>query len=611
MNNNIAICVNCYHNSDISKLILQLSTLLLKSKNIEDMINISNLKFNSLSESINYLLNHNFELHKTNNIHIAFYCDSMSGYQYSDLEDFKNRFDVSHFNELFKDRIIKFNELNRLYYFIYSKSPETFSEITNFELPDLLKIKSINYELYTKNEILRNKFNEKVKLLNNKYNLNITIKDKYTVLEFEKFNYIINFKIKINNINRHSFKYISDKLNINDKNINKSIGATSTKNNKNEYISDKLDDKNEYEFKNKSKEIFEKYFPNGFKMTYEDFLEIYTYQPELFNEDIENYFKSKFVNYNSNIVKVKNIYNEFHKIYNNSSFQGTKYHTNLMINRNQFLKDFDNYIKFFIDDDDLNCNIDNYNILVKLYNLKIYEIFNKSYEINKIKELIKDVSNLNILEFRKYFQNYFNQSNQFKRLIYVYYMKLCIYNVQAVIKNDENDKINKNKNINELNEKINKNYELRDNIISMWNKIIPEYLPFNYLNVQETYNEDSGFNYSHMTQFNVLFSKFPIYYYLSKSYNNYKINKNISNSELFNRINSININIDNSYQLYYNIGRYYYKYNSIIEFIKNSKSELRFVSNISNLDITKFNSSNFKEWNKKISILPLNVIFND
>ena len=169
LNKNIALCINCYHNTNINKFIIHLSSLLVmpdlskfeysqkikqfmlnkyeflsddKINNPEYIYNFytivstyeeienKNIQFNNLNECIEYLLNHNFRRINYNNlIHVAFYCDGISGYKYRDLEDFKNRFDIPHFNELFKDKIILPNQVNKLLYFIYYNDYLQFPEI--------------------------------------------------------------------------------------------------------------------------------------------------------------------------------------------------------------------------------------------------------------------------------------------------------------------------------------------------------------------------------------------------------------------------------------------------------------------------------------------------
>ena len=138
------LSIHLYHNSNITKLNLQLASLLTKYTKSENekceflkftfnKIENKQLNFNTISEAVDYLIKNNFEkidISNYNNlIHISFYCDGISGYKYRDLEDFKNRFDIPHFNELFKDKIILPNQVNKLLYFIYYNDYLQFPEI--------------------------------------------------------------------------------------------------------------------------------------------------------------------------------------------------------------------------------------------------------------------------------------------------------------------------------------------------------------------------------------------------------------------------------------------------------------------------------------------------
>jgi hypothetical protein len=114
---------------------------------------------------------------------------------------------------------------------------------------------------------------------------------------------------------------------------------------------------------------------------------------------------------------------------------------------------------------------------------------------------------------------------------------------------------------------------------------------------KKTLNEDTGFNIAHMSGVNVLESKFPIYYYLSRSYGNYAKDKN---DDIIKRIQSINLIIDSSFQLYFNIGRYYYKYDSIVEFEKYDfneidKNEIEFTKSEVKQNEIEFSKSEVKQ----------------
>jgi hypothetical protein len=121
-NKNIAICLNCYYKSDISKLILQLSSLLFKFKNkdrtkILEILN-SKIKFQTIDECINYLkLNFKeIEIIENSKIHVALYCDGLSGYVYKNNEDFKKRIDILEFEEIFKNVVFKIGNKNSVNY---------------------------------------------------------------------------------------------------------------------------------------------------------------------------------------------------------------------------------------------------------------------------------------------------------------------------------------------------------------------------------------------------------------------------------------------------------------------------------------------------------------
>ena len=723
-NEKISIGINCFAGTNIQKFIIHLTSLLvmpdlskLNTSNISRMLKFlkekyeylddvklndekyvfnaytiittyeeiqnSKIEFKSINDCISFYLKHNFRKINLDNskIHVAFYCDSTSGYKYSGLQDFKNRFDIQQFNELFKDYIIKPEEylkFNKLLYFIYSQNSYLFPEI-NKKINDLYNEghdifkRYVNYNDYKNNINTRIKFNELVMNLKRinfvnqfQFNLNeILLKD-----EFDKYSDIIKLLVldKANKLDIVQFKYIY-----------------------NNYFEN-------VDFSKRIHEILKNKYPNGFKIDYYIFIELYELQPELFNEKIEKYFDNfeiknenqkqienknenklnqlnenelnqkqienknenklnqkqieiknenelnqlnenlKFKNYNPNIIKVKNIYNEFHKLYPNSSFQGTKYHTNVMINRNQYLKDFDEYFKFVSDDDDFTCGLEHYYSIYQEYQKLNLNSNQTQYEIDKpIYQKIFKLLNININcpdklnnEFRKNIRNIFTieniANNMYVRYLYIIYMKLCLLETRFIYKSSKTNK-----------------YTLRSKCYSECNKIICPYLPFNFIPVQEAAAEDCAFSlihYSNVSSF-ILNNNFDTYYYFVSAANDYT---NLANNKFYNieRFLAYKFVLGSNLERYtvLNIGRYYYKYDSIIEFEvldfehsrnknensrnEHSKSEnlnqneikinnFRFTTdrNDRKIDISNIlnNYENIDKWNDKLSHEYLGILY--
>ena len=335
-----------------------------------------------------------------------------------------------------------------------------------------------------------------------------------------------------------------------------------------------------------------KYYPNGFKLDYSIFVELYELQPELFVDKI-NF--DNFKNYNENINEVKRIYQEFHEIYSNSSFQGTKYHTNVMINRNQFLYDYDSKYKFFTDDDDFTCGLENYYRIYQEYE----NIINEFYKVDiptykllfKILNLNINVPNIINNEFRKNIREIFTIQNMaeniYVRYLYVIYTKCCIFETRFMYKRDNK-------------------YTLRIKSFSECNKIIPPYLPFNFTMIQESASEDCAFTYIHYSNIslnNVLNYNFNTYYYFNAACNNYVLLDKKS-SFTINRYNTYKMIIGSNIERYtpLNIGRYYYKFDSIVEFINcNNIEELRFVCDKQDRKIKSGDIKDINDWNDKLS----------
>ena len=672
---NIGFHVYC--GSNITKLNLQCASLLTSSNNIDEnmkinilkntfeLINLSKLEFKTINDAIEYLISKGFKKidisNILNKIHVAFYCDSTSGYKYSGLQDFKNRFDIPQFRELFENRMFNFiGKLKKLPYFIYYFHPLLFPEINSiaeklFNLYDDIFERPLEYIDYLNDKYITNIFNEKC----NKYLFN---KIPNNENEFNNINNIISqnvreFKLPITFI---QFKMIFQK--------NKDL--------------------NSIDYSNIINEILQKEYPNGIKISYQTFLELYELQPELFNEDIEKYFNDdienlknenlknenlknenlknenpknenpknenpknenlknenpenenlknenlknknlknenpenenlKFKNYNPNINNVKKVFDEFKKEYPNSSFQGTKYHTNLMINRNQFLNDFDSKHKIFIDDDDFTCGLEHYYSIYQLYvdyinnnwlNIRnkiieiCYKFRNEFNELNNLMNEILNFKNNNVLKFREIMRNYLlfidvNNDNYFessrniiKRLIYSIYMKMNMYNFPTMCMNFKTNKLEKCL-----------------CVCADWSKIMPPYMPINFIMVNDTLCEDVMFSKINFTHTNYFDIKKPIYYYFMEAHtNHWGTWENCSWFEKIHILSYLNLIRPNYFKyVFVNIGRYYYKYDSIIEFSNsNNESELRFVSCRKNRkilidDILK-KYENIDKWNDELS----------
>ena len=529
-------------------------------------------------------------------------------------------------------------------YFIYNHQPDIFTQINNkaqelYDNNHEIFYKIIDYDDYKNNTVIQLYFKQMIFKLTNKYVNHVLMCN-----EFNKYNTIIIYKIKSNlfPLNIQQFKFIYDTY---FKNIN---------------------------FKNEIYYILKTHYPYGFKLTYDTFLELYQLQPELFNYELEKYFNNDFKNYDDNILKVKEVYNEFHNLYPNSSFQGTKYHTNVMICRNQFLKDYNEFYKFFSDDDDFTCGLDNYVKIYDTYKQHINEYFKIDIPIYKdiidkiqksgikidvekdvekdettnetLKNIERDetlkniettnetdlktdlktnlktnetnknnytqintqnyILNLNdINKFRKFLQNILIYTNIYNIYIkYLYMLSMKIYMFESFFVSTDKHNL----------------YKIHKKSFSMCNKIIPPYLPFNFTSIQESASEDCIFiilHYSNILMSNVFNFDFNTYYYFDSTASNYlKLSK--ASNFVINRVYSINLmigNIQNKYTLI-NCGRYYFKFDSIVEFVNNkNKEELRFVCDRKERKI-KINDvlkvfKDYNDWNNKISNECLGVLY--
>ena len=562
----IAICLNCYYKSDISKLILQLSSLLVevKFKNINELKMLNSIKFNSINKCIEYLKT-NFEDVKeieNSKIHVALYCDGLSGQVYKDINDFKNRIDILEFEEIFKNVVFKIDNKNiNIDKNISENEIDKIENINQNQFKSIDKIENINQNQFK--SIDKIEINKNVNINENIINLHLT-KLPYFIysLSPSSFPEITN---KINEfISKHSKKedldlklkvfknkYLRNDNTLEFSSIHKFIFDNVYFNKSNiiiyQHIYNKYFKNNDYSneiMKIINKDENKKYL-HGFKLSYSVFIELYQLQPELFDDILEEYFNSKFKNdYSENVEILKQIFNEFHSLHPNSSLQGTKYHTNLMINRTRFLNDFDSSHKFFIDDDDFTGGLNNYYSIYQWYikNVKInYSKLNKIIKHINPKLIIKNTNSE--LENRKIIReiienNIYNNKN---RYLYITFMKYCIckFNVW----NGES---------------------VQNNINAMWNDIIPPYLPLNFLNVQETRCEDSSFNALHFVN-NFINNQEIVYYYNSPSLNNYNRDKNfiieMKIKSIYNYLHKNNLKY-----LKMNYGRWFYSLNDEIEF---------------------------------------------
>ena len=259
-----------------------------------------------------------------------------------------------------------------------------------------------------------------------------------------------------------------------------------------------------------------------------------------------------------------------------------------MINRNQFLSDFDSKHKVFIDDDDFTCGLEYYYKIYQLYVSNINKIYltirdkiietlhyfefefdsseedfirpgrlalhtsgNKFEISNVIHELYRT---FDILEFRKLMRDYLLPDanyNIVKRLIYSIYTKMNMYNFPVMRINPI---------INEIERSI--------DTYADWSKIIPPYMPINFIMVNDTLCEDVMFSKINYTQTNYFDVSKPIYYYLFEAHSNHWGTwENCSWFERIHILSYLNLIKPNYFKYtFVNIGRYYYKYDSVVEF---------------------------------------------
>ena len=521
----------------------------------------------SIRACIHRLLQMGFRKCVSTNVHVAMYCDGVSGQMYANLDDFRRRFDVQHFNQLFRDKVWNINQFTRPYYFIYFRCPHVFQNV-NKRAKELFNEKNpmfaqlLTYDEYTSDTSIRYAFHQACEPIEHIGDIVLTRS------RFELLNFIVKYHTYVwpSILNVWQYQYIYHT-----------------------YFRD-IDHTHE------TKQILEKYYPNGFKMTYDIFLEVYTYQSELFDDAIAQYYDEhiKACAHQSYSGPIHNVYNEFHELYPNSSLQGTTYHTNVMINRNRFLADYDDWHKFFADDDDFTCGLDYYNIIYQTYLKAVQKQFNIDKPIYEklFKRLGVKVENMNIQTVRQVLPSVLSDmDNVWVRYLYVIAMKMCMYDTPFVLKD---------KGV----------YELRHKSYSTTNKIIPPHLPYNFTNVQESASEDVAFVSIHLTDWTdraQMMFNFNTYYYFNSTATNYQ---KLSDKTLFTacRSNSLRMVLKlYNPNIIINWGRYYYKYDSLVPFTDaHGLTTFKYVCQRDRRHVCEdVDEKEVNEWNDKIAQEPI------
>ena len=154
---------------------------------------------------------------------------------------------------------------------------------------------------------------------------------------------------------------------------------------------------------------------------------------------------------------------------------------------------------------------------------------------------------------------------------------------------------------------INFNQQIMKRYLSVcadWSKIMPPYIPINFITPQDTLCEDVLFSHINFTYLNYFDISKPIYYYFVEAHaNHWGTWENCSYFEQIHILGYLNLIRPNYFKyIPVNIGRYYYKFDSIVEFVKNNENkELRFVCNKRNRKIKGDDIKNINEWNDKLS----------
>lgn len=555
------------HGSTDSILNIRNIIIFINVKNIYDKINNDNITFKNLNQCIKYLCANGFTKCSSKNIKIELHCDGLSGYKYKNVDDFIRRIDSKDYEKY--DNILNVddfcNSLTKIPYFLYIEDPLYFKNLNK----EMIKYYRNNKKEFSVT-IIDNEYSnipQITNLLNQTYDIKET---NITEFRIKNFIYQEKFHIKEDTLKRIPYYYYNK--------VHENYKITD---------SDKM----------KLKEILKnKMKSNKFKMDYKMFMLEYNNVNKTFLIDhfplIQNYYDNV-----NNIIK---LYKELHNLYHNSSLEGTKYHTNLMINRNMFLKD-PNYFKIFIDDDDFTNGLDNYNHNIKVYKRKLKELFPSirnniitcfnNISINSKSKIIKIPEN--IVDFQKFIYDYFMKSpiNRFddinNRMIYYEYSKFYINFLLLYASNDK--------------------FSFR-HVNSFGSCIIIPYILFPIDNVQETFGEDVGFKISHLYNNNINDKNILyLYNYFTPSKSDYNDN------DITHRYseNSVILNMDNHIFKYdnQNKGRYYYKYDSLVECLKYNDKTGKFVESIEfvcerNRKITKkeiLSNYTLEQWNDKLS----------
>ena len=333
-------------------------------------------------------------------------------------------------------------------------------------------------------------------------------------------------------------------------------------------------------------------------ITYEQFMKIRgEYEP--LKQAAKTYFETKFKNdYTAELQQIKTMFNEFHAIYPNSSFHGTKYHTNAMINRNIFLNNHISEYKFIIDDDDFSCSLDNRNDMLRLYKGYTERIFYKMGYGQLMKTMLakidphhKALRTNNLEDFRRAIFTFFKIITPNKLQFFKEYMKVSVFRFRGIIKTEREIGLKKEK----------KEEQKSVHCSGIWSAVFPPFLINNYMNVQEMASDDVGFMDAHESLHNHLpLSLFPSYYYISTSYSGYgKLEE--ESVEVKKRIYALGAiqtgkNRDAYKSNFINYGKYYYKYDSVVEF----DDGLNFVCcRVRNIQLNQIHD--IDEYNERIS----------
>ena len=570
-----AICVNCYPGSNVSKLCLQLASLVMKrslrtceqqslrtceQQSLDHMHTIPHIynhpQFTSIQAAMDYLQQYGYERCRSVAIHVAFYCDGIGGKRYIDVYDYRDRYDSSQLH------FIKPGQIRCLMYWTYSSHTSLFPEIQQkarqmLEAGHEIFWRTLDYDMYLKK--YRKAFDEKVLELCAKYDW-IDVPDLTCPLSedaFGQYQYILNLNFKT--ISEEHIRLTFDQFH---------------------YILHYFPPNT---FQTRVQQIMQTEYPNGVQMDYTMFMELCQLQPELL-DDIELPADN-----DMDLTPIQTIFNEFHHIYPNSSLQGTFYHTNLMINRNMFLDDYDDCVKAFVDDDDFTCGLDNYLEIFDCYSRHVGKVFTQIYPI--ISQLVKSyVSELpsDVLAFRQTLSKLFDADmfqHESIRLAYRVYAKMCVYNVVCMRSTPG----------------ATHQVQLHTKVVGMWNKVIPPYTSINYTNVQETFNEDAVYSIMHFTDHNVVpYSDQPMYYYLCPSYQDYTRSAHPMTKQHTLSLYSLFDCLTYKY-VSLNVGRYFHKPDSIVKFRYPDHDANRFVCSRPRRHVKIDDIINVNEWNRMLS----------